>query len=116
MTNETKGKKLKCATCLKYINLSQKQRFVRNQMPDFPWQNIASDMFEHKGKVNYLYWKCEDYYLRLLEYHNSQITGISYSLSHLLISWPPRLILPVPSKTSKPGILNKVNNKIILQK
>ena len=52
-----------CATCVqKRVNRSEP--LVKSEMPDYPWQKVASDLFEFKGKP---YLILVDYYSRYIE-------------------------------------------------
>lgn len=202
MTNAIKEKILKCIICLKYRNKNQKQPLLPHEVPNLPWQNIGSDLFEYEGKTyllvidyyskfietcrlgdkhassvisalksifvthgiprkfmadnvpynstefknfardyNFIFTsssprypqsnglsemgvkivkrilkKCKDPCLGLLEYHNTPITGMSYSPSQLLMNRSTRSIIPVYHATLEPSVPIDARNEIIKQK
>lgn len=54
----------KCSTCEKFQNSNQKEPLLPETIPDRPWQKIASDIFEFKGKS---YLVIFDYFSKWLE-------------------------------------------------
>ena len=65
--------------------------------------------------VKRIFKDCRDPHIGLLQYHNTPITGVSYTPSQLLMSQSSWSILLVNNNILKPSIPNNVKNEILLK-
>ena len=65
--------------------------------------------------VKRIFKECWDPHIGLLQYHNTPITGVSYTPSQLLMSQSSWSILLVNNSILKPSIPNNVKNEILLK-
>ncbi|XP_064629246.1 uncharacterized protein K02A2.6-like [Lineus longissimus] len=66
MTVEIKRKVSQCAVCREFETKQQKETLVNHEIPERPWQNIGTDLFDFEGKkflitVDYLsnFWEID---------------------------------------------------------
>ena len=54
-----------CSTCAEYRTKQQKEPMIVTQVPDYPWQKVASDLFSFDGESYIL---VGDYFSKFVEY------------------------------------------------
>ena len=54
-----------CSTCAEYRTKQQKEPMIVTQVPDYPWQKVASDLFSFDGESYVL---VEDFFSKFVEY------------------------------------------------
>ena len=54
-----------CSTCAEYRTKQQKEPMIVTQVPDYPWQKVASDLFSFDGESYVL---VGDYFSKFVEY------------------------------------------------
>lgn len=59
ISNDIKELSTSCATCIQYAKQQQKQPLQQHSLPSYPWQKLASDLFDFKGSQ---YLVLADYY------------------------------------------------------
>ena len=69
-----------CTKCLQFAKQQQKETFQQHSLPSYPWQKLASDLFDFKG-AHYLI--VADYYSKFPVVRKLNSTTSSVIINHL---------------------------------
>ena len=64
MSTDITSMVLSCPICLEFRNSNQKEPLVSHEIPDYPWQTVATDLFSLRGQD---YIVVVDYFSRYFE-------------------------------------------------
>lgn len=79
-----------CPVCLEFRNSNPKEPLVPHDIPDYPWQNVATDLFTLNGQD---YIVVVDYFSRYFEFERLNSTtsdAVITKLKNIFPSWNPR--------------------------
>ena len=82
ITNDIKDRAAKCPTCIAHLPSQPKETLMSHEIPNRPWQKVASDIFDWNNKQ---YLVTVDYYSRyfeLDELHSTTSNAIIKKLCH----------------------------------
>ena len=71
-----------CSTCAEYRTKQQKERMIVTQVPDYPWQKVASDLFSFDGESYVL---VGDYFSKFVEYVTTVPLAVGYGVLNLSV-------------------------------
>lgn len=83
---------MSCSTCQTYRNCNQKEPLIPHAIPDGPWQKVAVDLFQFKGKE---YVACTDYLSKYFEVSELRGASTSVEVINILKSFFARHGIPL---------------------
>ena len=79
MSTDTTSMVLSCPICLEFRNSNQKEPLVSHEIPDYPWQNVATDLFRLSGQDYIVVVYYFSRYFELERLHNTNSTTVASS-------------------------------------
>ena len=80
ITKDIKEMSSNCTTCMQYGKQQQKQPLQQHSLPSYPWQKLASDLFDYKGSQ---YLVVADYYSKFPIVRKLSSTTSAAVINHL---------------------------------